>query len=344
MSQNTNLINVLQNNAPGINTNYLEMGLENYPNYDNNRGAITQIVNSINYNLAELNYIHNQLNTANNLNQENLIKKEELIKMQNEDLTKQLRELEVIQSTIANKDRYIDQVNDNISSQNLNINVLVMSILLAISLLAIIILFGYGTFGLGHFITLILIIVLCYVILFFYSYNIFYFRDAISQLGGFDQNISRLNSKLESWSKTANQDIKNELYGPKSTWIKNHCACPVAEEDSSINNDIYAEDANVSQSEIPGYFYHDGTAPQQLLIPTPPTQQLNENIEWVDYSPNGTLHYNKRTNQINNTNNNYYNANNRNPNERGNMINNLKNELDNMPSYLVNNRTQTTNL
>jgi hypothetical protein len=266
--------------------------------------------------------------------------------MQNEDLMNQLKELEVIQSTIANKDRYIDQVNDNITNQNLNIRVLVISILLAILLLAIIILFGYGIFQYIHFIILIVIIVICYIILFLYSYNIFYFRDSIDQLGGFNKNVSKLNSKLENWSKTVGEDIRNELYGDESTWINNHCTCPpqTEESDDSNNNLIYAEDANVSQSEIPGYFYYDGTAPQQLLLPTPSTQQLNENIDWVDYSPSGTLHHNKKVNQTYNTNNNYYNANSKRAQERGNVINNLQNELDSMPSYLVNNRTSTGNL
>lgn len=349
MASNSNSINIMENNAPDINNNYFSMALSSYSNYNNNKDTITEIVKSINDNLSYLNYIHNQLNTSNNLNQENLIKNEELIKMQNEDLMKQLRELEVIQSTISNKDRYIDQVNDNISNQNLNIKVLVVSILLAILLLAIIVLFGYGIFQYMHFITLMLIIVICYFILFFYAYNIFYFRDAINQLGGVGKNISRLNSKLENWSKTAGQELRNELYGLESTWINNHCDCPPqTEEDSNSNNnnDIYAEDANVSQSEIPGYFYYDGTAPQQLLLPTPLTQQLNENIEWVDHADyKGKLALKQSNDGLLGQQNNYYNAISTNKFRRGNIINNLQNKLDTMiPSYLVNDKTSTTNL
>jgi hypothetical protein len=339
------LLKTMEDNSTDINTNYFTMVNSNYSNYNNNQDTITQIVTALNSNIAELNYIQNQMSIANNLNQENLVKQQELLKMQNEDLNNQLRELEIIQSTIANKDRYIDQVNDNITNQNLNIRVLVISILLAILLLVIIVLFGYGVFQYFQFVTLLIIIVLCYLILFLYSYNIFHFRDSIDGLSGLNKNLKKLDDKLNKWSSTVNHELRNELYGLESAWVNNHCSCPESEEDNSNNNNsnnVYAEDANVSQAEIPGHFYYDGTAPQQLI--TPFRAGLNEDINWVDYSPSGLLRYSKGQYTATNENNNYYNANSKNSRERGNILNNLKNELDSMPSYLVNNYTATANL
>ena len=48
----------------------------------------------------------------------------ELIKLENEDLQNQLRELEIIQSTITNKDRLIEQTDLNTMNESLNVFVL----------------------------------------------------------------------------------------------------------------------------------------------------------------------------------------------------------------------------
>ena len=339
---------IIEKESINIIPNYLDLAYTNYSNYENNNDTISDIVILLNSNIKELNYIQNQMSRVNNLNQENLFKQQELLKMQNEDLNNQLRELEIIQSTIANKDRYIDQVNDNISNQNVNIRVLVISILLAILLLAIIVLFGYGIFQYFQFITLLVIIVLCYLILFLYSYNIYHFRDSIDRLSGLNKNLKKLDDKLNKWSSTVNQELINELNGNESVWINNHCSCPPSEEDENNSNsnsnsyNVYQEYNDVSEIEIPGYFYYDGTAPQQLI--TPSSVNSNQDINWVDFSQNGLLKYSKGEYTTTNENNNYYNVNSKNSNERGNIINNLKNELNSMPSDLVNNYTKTANL
>jgi hypothetical protein len=96
-----------------VNNNYLQLLVSNAYNYLNtNNSTVQELVNAINQNLAELNLIQNELSTVNNLNQEALVKKDQLLRMENDDLMKQLRELETIQSTITNKDRLILEIND----------------------------------------------------------------------------------------------------------------------------------------------------------------------------------------------------------------------------------------
>ena len=111
---------------------YVEMAGDNQLNYSDNSSTIAELVKAINANLAQLHYIQNDQNINININQERLSKQGQLLQMQNDDMLKQLRELEIIQSNIANKNRMIDQYNIYTSDQDVNIRVLYISILLAI--------------------------------------------------------------------------------------------------------------------------------------------------------------------------------------------------------------------
>jgi hypothetical protein len=72
-----------------------------------NDSTTSDIIQAINENLAELTLVQNQMNMDNNINQEILIKKQQLLKFKNDDLMKQLQELEIIESNITNKDKII---------------------------------------------------------------------------------------------------------------------------------------------------------------------------------------------------------------------------------------------
>jgi hypothetical protein len=98
----------------------------------------------------------------------------------------------------------------------------------------------------------------------------------------------------------------------------------------------YARDPNLYQDEIPGYFYNDGSSPQQLIY-TNSNKELNESIDWVDYSSDGQSQYNPFTNKTKYINNNFYNYKSKDP-----YIRQLKDLSDS--NKLVNNSTLTTNL
>lgn len=297
MAQNTNDINILVNNGVAINQDYISTAFGQYSTYfTSNSDTISQVIQSINQNLVTLNYIQNQMNTHNNLNQEALIKEDQLLRMQNDDLMKQLKELEVIQSTIANKERLTEQTNESIKNEESNIKILIISIVLAFLLLIGIYAYGNNRITPSMLGLIFIIILSCYLILFMYSYNIFYFKDAVNSL--FDRAPQRLGNELKNWSETVKAEVSAELQGLKSEWIQNNCACPAQQETEEEDGPIYAEDANVYQNETPGYFYNDGSAPPQLLVPTPipVVTQLTQSIDWVDYSQNGQNFYNSLSN------------------------------------------------
>lgn len=303
---------------------------QNIKNYaETNDDAIQKIIDSINQNYASLNYISNQMNTLGNLDQEMLIKKDQLIRMENDDLMNQLRELEKIQSVISNKDRLIEQTHYNIEKQNKNIRVLVISIILAIFLFITLFLLQSGKLIKKKAISIIIFILIIYFILFIYSYNIFYFQDSMKML--FDRKALHLGTKLNQWS----EKINNEINEGKQNWIDQNCACPPKAEEISIP--VYQESENEYEEQSSGYFYYDGTAPPQLLVPTP-NKKLNENIEWVDYSHDGSSKYDSNLNKVFYNNNNFYNYH----GDRDPEIIKMK-ELDKSHLY-VDDKTKTKNM
>lgn len=312
-------------------------------NLDSGNETIKNIIHAINENLSELDYIQTKLNTVNNLNQEALLKKGELIKLQNDDLQRQLKELEHIQSNIRNKDRLIEQTNYTIKREELSIRILIISCILAFLLVITIVLYGYYQISFKTFIVILSIIILLYIILFVYNYNIFYFRDSISYIGNIQRIDLELGKELKNWGKIASTNVKNEVNYEKARlkklWIKNNCECTPEEEQSQRN--IITEETRIDAigdnqyaKERAGHFYYDGSAPQQLIIPTPNPKKLDEKIDWVDYSPNGRMIYNEKLNKNQYINNNYYNYKSKHK---------LLNEIHNR-NPLVNNQTYTTNI
>jgi hypothetical protein len=256
---------------------------------------------------------------------------------------KQLKELEIIESNIANKNKIIEQTNYNIEKGNSNINYLIISIIIAIILCGCVALYGYGKLDNKKFLTLVTIIAICYLCLFLYANNIFYLKDSMSYLFN-ARSIQSLENKLTTWQSRIETAAENNINEYKQTWIQNNCTCPIEEE--SISDDVYAIDPNSIVNEIPGYFYYDGSAPPQLLVPTPDPVQLSldNEIDWVDYSSNGNVLYNATNNKTSYDNKNYYNyKNNKDPILKYEKKKNDFNSSQYANTSLVNDTTNSTN-
>jgi len=330
-----NEINILEKNKNPLNTDYISSINANYSGFNSNNDSISQIIKSINNNLAELTYIQNQLNTVTNLQQEALLKKETLLKLQNDKLLEQLRTLENIQSTIINKDRNIEQVNDNIENTNLNIRILSIGIILSLIFLLVIVLTGFNLMSEFQRNVCIVIVSISFLILVIYTYNVFYFRDSISGIYKSQNILSSAVKGLDDFKKEASHDIRESLYGNENDWLNENCNCPL--EENITEENLYAYDVNRIVKEIPGDYYYDKSAPPQLLVPSPDdlSVQSDEKIKWVDYSSNGVLRYDYATKKTYNENNNYYNYKNSNPNNKINL---------NKINPFVNSTTTTGNL
>jgi len=280
-----------------LNTQYSELSKTNF---QDNSKITTELVASINQNLSELNFIQNEMNLLSNLNQEGLLKKEELLKIRNEELMAQLRSLEVLQSSIRNKDRLIEQTNENINTQNLNIYVLALLGGLSGTLFILINLKGFNIINQSRFNMILTIHIIIFVITVVYSYNTFYFKDSITYL--FDRRALRLANQLQKMS-----DEKNGTSDAESDWIEDNCDCPIEE---VIDEGSYPMDQNITQKEHKGHFYYDGSAPQQIIVNLPTEEgKYDQNIDWVDYAQGGKPMYNPKNNKTTYTNKQYYNYN-----------------------------------
>lgn len=308
-----NNFDLLQQNGSTITDSYNFLQEENIDLYHTtNANSLSPIVKSLNQGLKYLNFVQNEYNTLNNLNQEALYKKDQLLKLHNDDLSNQLNILDKVQSNIANKDRIIDQTNLSIEDYDLNIKINIAILILSIILFTSVILFGNGVINNTLIKTIFTMIIILFVLLWMCIFNIFNFRVALKSLLSKDI-IQKAAYGLEYLGEKAYSDVKNDINKLKTDWVNANCKCPVT---VSEEDDVYGTPGNVIINEIPGIFYYDGTAPQQLLIPTPIPNELNLNqqIEWPDYSPDGSVKYNAANNKLEYINNNYYNiANNKAP-------------------------------
>jgi len=280
-------------------------------NYDNlyrgnksfDKQNINSIIKSINDNLAELSLLENQINIGSNVNQETLLKQESILKMENDKLMQQLRELQHIESVISNKNKIIEQINLNIQLQDTNIKVLLTLGVFALILFIAVMLYGYKKFKIDVLVFIFFLLILCFFIIYIYSYNIFYFYDVIEGL--FGRGLQRLENEIVKQSESIDKNLRIGLYGDEKVWEDNNCDCPPDEEIELS----YASDDNSSEMGekiIPGFYYYDGSAPQQLLVPLPASVDSNDSnnydkIDWVDYSKNGTIPFNNYYNKNNKT-------------------------------------------
>jgi len=312
-----------------INIDYSELTANNY---NDNSKTTGELVQSFNTQLSQLNLIQNEMNLLSNLNQESLLKKEQLLKMKNEELMDQLSRLEVIQSSIANKNRLIEQTNKNIDNQNLNIYVLSALAGLAVILFILINLKGNNIIDQKRFNLMLSIHITVFILTIVYSYNIFYFKDAITYL--FDRRRLRISQQIKKMV-----DEKNKFSDDKeSDWIAENCNCPIDDSNGEDGN-IYPADENKTQKEHPGYFYYDGTAPQQIIVDLPIAEdKYDQHINWVDYSQGGKAMYNPKNNKTTYNNKQYYNYNE--TNDPSIMLSHVLEET----RVLVNNTTNTANI
>ena len=236
-------------------------------------------INEINAEFAEYHNLQNQLNIRDNIMKENILKRDLLIKMKNDDISSQLFNLDNISSTVSNRNTMINQSNQEIVNNDMRINVLIIGIIYAILLLIAVILFGKKILD-GKKLSLVLIILtVIYGIFLIYTYNVFYIKTALN-FSKFNRE-QKLKDKLFEWTDNINEIASEYLYGDETEWKNKNCKCPVTNEEGE------AWLTNMNDTLTRGYFYHDGTAPQQLLIPSPDNNNYNDKIDWLDYSPNG---------------------------------------------------------
>jgi len=308
--------------------------------------SIINLINAINSNLELYDFIENELILTNNSQTDTLIKQQQLIQLENEELMEQLEQLQQIQSNIQNKNVMIEQVNANISNEQNNVNVLIVSIVCSVVILLFVMLYGYNVISKTFMLLGSGVVVLVFVFVFMYIYNIFFVNTGIKNLMNGNMEAKMIQA-IQDFDVSAEDLIENQK------WVNNNCNCGTTaeeEEESQTPNYNYS-------IEQPGYYYYDGSAPPQVIVPSPPVSGP-ENITWVDYdsnsfvpsqqitpiastnpSNNTTVYSTSPTTGTNQQNTNYYNYNTEEDDPRTSFIN----AMDNTNTY-VNSNTVTNNL
>jgi hypothetical protein len=249
-----------------------------------------EISNKLKSALANINSPTNSeiLNTQNqiyNINNEILVKQDQLDKIKNDELEGQLDNIKSIENSIINKDRLIEQVQFNINNNNENINILYIGILFSIILMGIVCLYALGKINDKLFGILVVLIILFFIIMIMYKYNIFYFKT-VTHFVDNRKNLAILNSVKDLGSQVKS-NMQERLYGSKQDFLDDNCDCPPSQED------VYNEEEGASVNVVPGYFYYDNSAPKQLLVPNGGdkidvstdigTEEIFDKIDWVNH-------------------------------------------------------------
>ncbi len=261
----------------------------------NYQSSLDGLVQAINERMTELTLYQNIASTNNNVNQEILYKQEQLTRLENDQLTDQLRELENIQNMISNKERILMESNMYMKKNQENIYALSWSVIIALLIFGAVGAYGAGKIDgtkLGGAISLIIFI---YFFILGFIYNWFYMRDALYILRQRREKI--LNERIQKWGiSDAQERMRTRIYGPEDQWIEDNCTkpCGATEEES------YALYAQETTKPVKGHFYNDGSSPAQLLVPKPTkdTTIFEDGIDWVDYSKNSNLYYEQNKKKI----------------------------------------------
>ena len=233
------------------------------------------------------NIIEEELTVQNqiyNIRNETLVKQDQLTKIQNDKLNKQLESLKDVENNIINKDRIIEQTDLHIENNNKNIYVLYTSLFLSIILFISIVLYSIGQLSDRLLNIIIVSIILLFLCIFLYNYNIFHFATLVNFLDN-RKNLNLVNS-IENIKRNYGLDLQEKLYGNKKDFIDENCECDDAEE-------IYTDEENIGVDIKPGYFYYDKSAPKQKLMsnggdmdnvqPDATKNAIYDKIDWANH-------------------------------------------------------------
>jgi hypothetical protein len=229
----------------------------------------------------------NENNTKFNVNNEIILKQNQLSNMKNQELEQNLQTINQLENDIINKDRQIEQTNLDYQNNNQSIYLLMISIVLSLLLLITIILFAYQKINTNLFSLLFMIFLICFILIFLYKFNIFYFQTFLNFFS--NRRKIKLEESVTNLSGNLYNNVQESLYGDKKEFIDKNCLCP------SDSEDTYIDDEGIEVDIKPGYFYYDNNSPKQLLTPNGGskinnsqdiTEPIYNNIEWVNHDNN----------------------------------------------------------
>lgn len=240
---------------------------------------------SINTKLQQINFYDNSIKSNN-----------ELLQLIANTSNKQLQDLYRKEFEIATKSSLVNNLNKSVVKQKHTIALLVVILVLILLLIIPLVMLITKRISPGLFCTLVIIDVVLIVLLIAWRNNILYLRSFVTTLGSDLEStaetvaggVSSASEALQSRINSFNQIVRADIYGSEDDFQAQYC-CPTTStttEESILN--LPVSEITPSIQTLPGFFYNDGSAPSQLLVPDNTNslseEQFNSQISYPDFA------------------------------------------------------------
>jgi len=110
--------------------------------------------------------------------------------------------------------------------------------------------------------------------------NILYIRSFFTTFGSDLEDVATTaNTELQTRVQDFNSIVRQDVYGSEAEFQAQYC-CPSTEE---ITTEIMNDEVTPTEYLEPGFYYDDGSAPLQLVVPDNNSQEAGQQIRWPDY-------------------------------------------------------------
>ena len=246
----------------------------------NNNNMIKSNFNFVNTNLQKINYYDNDIK-----------KMQELLQLAAKEGNMQLAKLYKDEIEIATKGSLVSSINRSIEKQKDTISLLTIIFVLIILLIIPLVFFIMKKISGRIFSMIVILDFILIALIIAWKNNIFYMKSFFTTFGSdLEKTASKANSQLQTRVNDFNNIVRNDLYGSKAEFQAKYC-CPSTEE---IKTEIINDEVSKRVYREPGFYYDDGSAPQQLLVPKNTKklaeEQFDDMIAWPDYAKNSNKH------------------------------------------------------
>ena len=250
---------------------------------------LSSTTNTRNTTLSKINRRSNRIQHAN-----------ELLQLSADQNNKDLQKLKDFENEIATKHKIVKIAQgDHLKRVTKIKSIIVLFIIICVIFLPLALMLGKVISKTTFIILFILICIIAFLV-FSWMNDLFYIRDyfsftkssisdassaTASQLSSWEESISNsVSSRVQSFNDT----VINDVYGAEAEWVQQNCSCPST---TTTTEDTFPIPFSTSGELIwpePGFYYDDGTAPNQLLVPKNTSArsefQFKEKVKWPSYS------------------------------------------------------------
>lgn len=243
-----------------------------YENFSVVGAATNADVSNTNSSINTRNTSLNSRATNENVKRETLLRTEELNQLANDSLIDQYQKLSNLQSDIFTKERLIEE---NLYHSEMNeryIRILTGSIIFVLLMGIFYVYQQYSPMDSGRFQWILLSILILYVVYLSYQLNLFYLKESINSLFQSD-TYTGLSKHIKKSTEVKVEDPTDQ------SWIKQNCDCPTDTSTETPSSPTRGDE------ELPtGFYYQDGSSPNQVIIPDNTQQIAGEYEDQIHYT------------------------------------------------------------